>query len=244
MHEQLWITEFLNHYFSGIVTSALLTLRIHPNDPLNPISDAVAMQFVVAVLLLVFFVAIRRSLSVDKPGALQHVAEMLNELIAGQAHDIIGHQGAQFIPYLSTLGLFILSCNLIGLIPGFKSPTQIPSVPLGCALTTFAYYHFHGIRFQGAWTYLKHFAGPEPKIAFMMFPIEIISHLARIMSLTIRLYANMYAGELVTLAFASLIPILLPAGFLAFHIFVSLIQTVIFVLLTAIYITGAMQEEH
>jgi len=243
MH-QLWITDLFNRYLGGAVTNLLLAVRIHPHDPSNPITDVVAMQVVVVGLILFFFILVRSRLSVETPSPLQHVAEMFNEVLSDQAHDIIGHDGGQFVPYLVTLAVFILICNLIGVIPGFMSPTQVPSVPLGLALMTFFYYHFHGIKKQGPWQYLKHFAGPEPKIAFMMFPIEIMSHLARIMSLTIRLFANMFAGELMTLAFLSLVPILVPVGFLALHIFVSIIQTMIFVLLTMIYLTGAVGDEH
>ncbi|HUQ50094.1 MAG TPA: F0F1 ATP synthase subunit A [Terriglobales bacterium] len=243
MHEQLWFTEKLNHLFAGPVTAMLETLRIHPHDPHNPITDPVAMQIVVAFLLLAFFLAVRARLSVDDPGKIQHAAEMIHEMIAGQSEEIIGHEHKRFVPYLVTIGLFIVVSNLLGLIPGFLSPTQFPSVPLGFALATFAYYHFHGFRQQGFVHYMKHFAGPVPWLAPLMFPIEIISHSARIMSLTIRLYANMYAGEMVTLAFFSLVPIVLPVMFLGLHLGVSLLQAYIFVLLTMIYLSGAVAEE-
>jgi F-type H+-transporting ATPase subunit a len=243
MHEQLWLTEKLNHLIGGPVSAMLNAIGIHPHDAHNPISDPVAMQLLVATLLLIFFFAVRARLSVDNPGKIQHVAEMIHEAMATQSEEIIGHDYKRFVPYIVTIGLFILVSNLLGLIPGFLSPTQFPSVPLGFALATFVYYHFHGFRQQGFVHYMKHFAGPVPWLAPLMFPIEIISHSARVMSLTIRLYANMYAGEMVTLAFFSLVPVLLPVAFLGLHLGVSLLQAYIFVLLTMIYLSGAVAEE-
>jgi F-type H+-transporting ATPase subunit a len=134
-------------------------------------------------------------------------------------------------------------CNLIGIIPGFESPTAVVVVPLGCAISAFVYYQVQGFKHAGV-AYLKHFAGPMPVLAPLMVPIELISHVARVLSLTVRLYANMFAGDLVTLAFLSLIPIGLPLLFLGLHFFVSLLQTYIFVLLTTVYIAGAVAEEH
>jgi F-type H+-transporting ATPase subunit a len=144
---------------------------------------------------------------------------------------------------LTTLGLFILVCCLIGVIPGFETPTAIPSVPLGLALVTWFYYHFQGIRANG-FGYVKNFIGPEPWLAFLLFPIEIFSHLARILSLTIRLYANMFASDLVILVFFSLVPLILPLPFILLHIGVAVIQTYIFVLLATVYIGEAAAHEH
>ena len=243
MHEQLWLTEKLNHLIGGPVTAMLNAIGIHPHDAHNPITDPVAMQLLVATLLMIFFIAVRARLSVDAPGKIQHVAEMIHEMMAGQSEEIIGHDYKRFVPYIITIGLFIVVSNLLGLIPGVLSPTQFPSVPLGFAIATFCYYHFHGFRQQGFVHYMKHFAGPVPWLAPLMFPIEIISHSARVMSLTIRLYANMYAGEMVTLAFFSLVPVVLPVAFLGLHLGVSLLQAYIFVLLTMIYLSGAVAEE-
>src|SRR5262249_29599028 len=118
-----------------------------------------------------------------------------------------------------------------------------PEVPLGCAVTTFIYYHFYGVRHHG-FHYVKQFVGPVWALAPLMFIIEVISHLARILSLTVRLYANMFAGDMVTLAFFSLVPILVPVAFLGLHLFVSLVQAFIFVILTTVYIGMAVSEEH
>jgi F-type H+-transporting ATPase subunit a len=139
--------------------------------------------------------------------------------------------------------MFVLICNLIGLIPGIKAPTQSPVVPLGLAVAVFIYYNFQGIRVQGPIGYLKHFAGPIWWIAWLLFPIEIISHLARMMSLTIRLWANMFAGDLVTLVAFSLIPIAVPALFLGLHLFVSIIQALVFAVLAMIYLGQAVAHD-
>jgi F-type H+-transporting ATPase subunit a len=134
--------------------------------------------------------------------------------------------------------------NLIGLIPGFESPTMTPAVPLGLAVSTFLYYHWAGLREQGLGKYLVHFAGPMPLLAPLMVPIEFISHLARPLSLTIRLYANMFAGEKVTMTFLALTYLVLPSVFMGLHVFVALLQAYIFMLLTMIYVGTAVAHEH
>ena len=134
--------------------------------------------------------------------------------------------------------------NLIGIIPTFESPTMVPAVPAGCALAVFVYYNFMGLKENGLFKYLKHFAGPMPVIAPLMFVIEIISHLARPLSLTIRLFANMFAGEQVTLVFLSLVPLVVPAAFMGLHFFVAVLQAYIFSLLTMIYVASATEHEH
>jgi F-type H+-transporting ATPase subunit a len=243
MPEQLWITEILNHLFAGPVTGLLQALHIAPKYPRAPISNAVAMELLVFLLLVLLFVLVRASLSVDKPGALQHVFESAHGFVEDQSHEIIGHHSERFTPFLVTLALFILMCNLIGLIPGFESPTAVPVVPLGCAVCAFVYYQAQGFRHHGI-AYLKHFMGPMWWLAIIMVPIEIVSHLARMLSLTVRLYANIFAGDMVTLVFFSLVPLVVPIAFLGLHIFVSVLQTYVFVLLTMVYLSGAVAEEH
>ena len=130
------------------------------------------------------------------------------------------------------------------MIPTFVSPTQCYFVPAGCALVAFLYYNWAGLRKNGPWKYTKHFFGPMPLLAPLMLPIEIISHLARPLSLTIRLFANMYAGEKVMLAFLGLTYLVVPSVFMGLHVFVALLQAYIFVLLTMIYVAGAVAEEH
>ena len=121
---------------------------------------------------------------------------------------------------------------------------MFPEVPAGCALVAFAYYNLMGFSAHGVWNYLKHFAGPMPALALLMIPIELVSHLARPLSLTIRLFANMYAGERVTLVFLSLTYLVAPAVFMGLHIFVSFLQAYIFALMTMMYVAGAVAHEH
>jgi F-type H+-transporting ATPase subunit a len=243
MHEQLWFTAFLNQLFAGPVTGLLRMLHIEPKYPNAPIPNSTAMELLVFIFLVVVFALVRSRLSVDRPGALQHIFEGAHGFVQGQSHEIIGHHSEGFTPFLMALGFFILICNLIGVIPGFESPTAVPVVPLGCAICAFAYYQAQGFKHVGI-AYLKYFAGPMPALAPLMVPIELISHLARVLSLTIRLYANMFAGDMVTLVFFSLVPIGVPILFLGLHIGVSLLQTYIFVLLTTVYLAGAVAEEH
>ena len=244
MPEQLWFTAILNKLFGGVVLSLLTVLGIHPEYPQAPIPNYVAMQVLVAILLLLLFLLVRSRLSVEKPGGLQHVMEGLHGFIKGQTEEIVGHHSEGYVSFLTTLFVFILICNLAGVVPGLESPTATPSVPLGCAVAAFLYYNLQGIKKQGAWSYAKHFAGPLPILAPLMVPIEFISHCARMLSLTVRLFANMFAGDMVTLVFFSLVPIGVPVAFLGLHIGVSLLQAYIFFLLTAVYIQGAVAEEH
>jgi F-type H+-transporting ATPase subunit a len=147
------------------------------------------------------------------------------------------------VTYLSALFLFILLSNLMGLVPGLESPTANVVVPLGFAIVTFFYYHYHGVRANG-WGYIKQFLGPVWWLYWLLLPIEIISHFARVLSLTVRLYANMFAGDLVTVAFFSLVPIGIPLVFLGLHLGVAMIQAYIFMLLATIYLGLAVSHEH
>jgi F-type H+-transporting ATPase subunit a len=256
MKEQLFFTHFLNHYFGGLASRILSALGAHPvagetsqyfftYNPAAPISNFFAMEVLVVLILLVLFLWARARISVDQPSAMQHIFELAEEFVNHQSEEIIpAHGTEQFTPFLVALGLFILVCNLIGLVPGFESPTATPAVPLGLAIMAWLYYHWHGIKKQGVFQYAKHFTGPMPFLAPLMIPIEIISHIARMMSLTIRLYANIFAGDLVTLSFFSLIPIGIPVIFLGLHLFVALLQAYIFVLLATVYLAGAVAEEH
>jgi len=243
MHEQLWFTALLNKYFAGIVNTILAALHLHAADPQTPIPNYVAMQILVCLILVFFFIMVRLRLSVDNPGGLQQAMESVNSFIVDQSHEVIGHGYERYVGYLTILGLFIISGSLIGLIPGFETATAAPSVPLGCALVTWFYYHFHGIRLNG-FGYIRNFIGPVWWLAPLMLIIEIASHLARILSLTIRLFANMFASDMVTLVFFVLFPIGIPIIFMLLHAFVAIIQTYIFVLLATVYIGEAVAHEH
>ncbi|MGA2902667.1 MAG: F0F1 ATP synthase subunit A [Candidatus Korobacteraceae bacterium] len=243
MPEQLWITALLNKYLGGAANALLGAFHLHAASPQAPITNYVAMQLLVFVLLILFFIVVRARLSVDNPGALQHVMESVDSFISNQSHEVIGHGYERYVGYLTVLGLFILAGCLIGLIPGFETATASPSVPLGCALVTWFYYHFQGIRLNG-FGYIRNFIGPVWWLAPLMFVIEVCSHLARILSLTIRLFANMFASDMVTLVFFTLFPIGIPVIFMLLHSFVALIQTYIFVLLATVYIGEAVAHEH
>jgi F-type H+-transporting ATPase subunit a len=234
----------LNQLFGGAVAAILEALGVHPANPAAPISDTFALELLVACGLIVFFLIVRLTLSVEKPNPAQQIAELIHEFTGSQGDQIIGHGHERFQAFVTCIFLFVVLNNLLGLIPGIVTPTSQPYVPLGIALLTFLYYNFHGVRVQGPIGYLKHFAGPLWWIAPLLFPIEIISHLARIMSLTIRLYANMLASDLVTLVFFSLVPVAIPAVFLGLHFAVSIIQAYVFMLLAMIYLTGAVSQEH
>jgi F-type H+-transporting ATPase subunit a len=243
MPVQLPFTAFLNHYFAGVANAVLSMIHLPANYPQQPIDNTFAMEVVVFLALVAFFLLVRMTLSVEKPGAAQHIAEMLHGFVSEQAESIIGHGFERYVPFVTTIFVFILTSNLLGLLPGFISPTAKPWVPLGVAVLTFLYYHYQGVREQGA-GYFKQFLGPIWWIAPLMLPIEIVSHLARILSLTVRLYANMFAGDMVTLVFFSLVPIALPVVFLGLHLGVSLIQAYIFMLLAMIYLGQATSEAH
>ena len=243
MPEQLWFTKLLNDLFHGPVTSLLTALHLPPRHPDYPISNSFAMELLVFIFLVVLFLVLRSRLSVDSPGGLQHAFEGIEGFVLSQGHEIIGHHSEPYTPFFAIIFIFILTCNMIGLIPGFESPTGVPAVPLGCAIVAFIYYHVQGFKHAGI-GYLKHFLGPIPALAPLMLPIELISHTARLLSLTVRLWANIFAGDLITLVFFSMIPIGVPIIFSGLHIVVAVLQAYVFMLLSVIYVSGAVAEEH
>ena len=241
---ELWITRIFNDHLAGVGKAALDLVKFHTEDPNRPWANFVVMEILVAIVIVVLFAFLKPRLSADNPGKLQHTFELIYNFLHGESEDQVGHGGARYLGYFGTIFIFILFMNLIGIIPGFESPTMSPAVPLGCAVATFLYYNAVGIAANGPGKYLAHFAGPMPLLAPLMVPIELISHLARPLSLTIRLYANMYAGEQVTMVFLSLTYFLVPAVFMGLHVFVSLLQAYIFMLLTMMYVAGAVAHEH
>jgi F-type H+-transporting ATPase subunit a len=227
-----------------LATQVLHAVHVQPYNPQFPITETFAMEILVLGLLLVFFLVVRVSLSVENPGAIQQTAEMIHGFVTSQAESIIGPHSERYVAFTTTVLIFVLSANLLGMVPGFLAPTSIATVPLAVALVCWFYYHYHGLREQGLIGYFKHFLGPVWWIAPLIFPIEIISHLARLLSLTVRLFANMFAGEMVTLVFFSLIPIGIPLVFMALHLGVAVIQAYIFMLLTMIYVSQAVAHDH
>src|SRR5450756_983373 len=146
MTSKLLFTRVLNDHFAAPVTALLHSLHVHPAHPSAPITDAFAMELLVFLVLVAYFAVVRMSLSVEKPGPVQHLAEMTHGFVSEQTESIIGHGAERFSSYLTALLLFILLSNLLGLIPGFESPTADVVVPLGFAIVTFLYYHYHGVR--------------------------------------------------------------------------------------------------
>ena len=240
-------TSLVEHLLGGVLLKLYSALGIHPAaaaKDLANVSDAFKYELLIAGGLIAFFLIVRLTLSVEKPNPAQHIAEMIHGFVGDQAEQIIGHGYERFQAFVTCIGLFIVLNNLVGLIPGVITPTSQPWVPLGLAVLTFLYYNYYGIRAHGPIGYLKHFAGPVWWMAWLLFPVEVVSHLARMMSLTIRLYANMLASDLLTLICFSMIPLLAPTAFLGLHAVVALIQAYVFMLLSMIYLGMAVSHEH
>lgn len=246
MEHELLLTQLFNDYLAGPANAALNLIGM-PSDP-RPWGNWLAVEVLVAILIMVVALMIRGALSADKPGGLQHSFEGAYEFIKKSAVDAGVERPEKYMSYFATIFIFIATMNLIGLIPAFESPTMFAWVPAGLAIWTFLYFNLAGFRTNG-WGYLKHFAGPIWWMAPLMFPIEIISLFIRPLSLTVRLYGNMFAGEQVTLVFISLTKLIFPVIFMGLHLFVGLIQAYVFTMLTMIYIAGATAthghgEEH
>jgi len=237
------ITVALNKYFGTLATQILHAVHVQPYNPQAPITETFAMELLVFGLLLAAIVLVRISLNIENPGPIQQLAEMVHGFVSGQADSIIGAGAQRFVMFTTVVLVFVLSSNLLGMVPGLLAPTSKATVPLGLALVCWFYYHYYGFRENG-FGYFKQFLGPIWWISWMMLPIELISHLARVLSLTVRLYANMFAGEMVTLVFFSLVPIGVPLVFMGLHLGVALIQAYIFMLLTMIYVSQAVSHEH
>ena len=240
---EIWLTRLFNDNLASLGNWLLALVSVHAENPARPWANFITMQILVAAIIILLFALLRPRLSMDRPGKAQHISETVYAFLRGEASDNIGHDGPKFLPFLGTLFVFILFSNLIGIIPGFESPTMNPSVPAGCAVLVFLYYNFMGFHQQGVFKYLAHFAGPIWWLAPLMIPIELVSHMARPLSLTIRLFANMLAGEKVTVAFLGLTYLVAPAIFMGLHVFVSFLQAYIFVLLTMIYLSETVPHE-
>lgn len=276
MHEQAtWLTQFVNHYLGGTALALLSALHIRPGNPELPIPEHVVMGLLVLVVGTVLALLLRFRLSVEKPGASQQIAEFLltNPLGFG-INDVLeenaGHHWERYVPVVGSVSIFILLSNLFGAFPFFKAPTGSVTVPLACAVITFLYFNYQGIRHHGIGGYLLTFAG-SPKhigdwaLAILLFPVEIISTTARLLSLTVRLWANIFASDMIYGLFLGLtlspavwgwqkspvlgvilgiFPALIPIAFIGLHIFVSVVQTYVFTILPAVYIGLATADEH
>ncbi len=265
-----WFTVLLNHWFGGAVLSLLRALHVTPDDPAYPIPNHVAMGIVVLLIAVLFFLWLRPRISVDKPGATQQVMEYLltNPMEVGIAdllRDNVAHHADSYVAMVGSISIFILMSNAISIFPLFDSPTGDKSVPLACAVLIFVYYNFSGFKHLGAKGYAKTFAGPIPWMAPVLFPVEIISNLARLISLTVRLWANIVASELIYVIFLGMLltpavnvrvthpalafvlavfPAVFPVAFILLHAFVAVVQAFVFTILPSVYIGMATSAEH
>lgn len=244
MEHQLWFTAILNKILGGPVAALLARLGHPAADAAHPIPNYLAMEILVALILVAGALILRGQLSVESPGKFQHLMESLVEFIRDMDEEIIGHDSLRYLPLIGTLGIFILLCNILGLIPTLQTPTAYIEVTLGCAVSAFLYYNVQGVRRHGFLGYLKHLWGPALLMGFLMFPIEIFGDVFRMLSLSVRLFANMFVGDILESVFTGLIPIGVPAVFMALHLFVAALQAYIFMLLPAIYISMAVSSEH
>jgi len=265
-----WITQLVNHFFGRFAFAILSALHITPNKPEQPIPEHVVMGLLVLVIGTLLALLLRSRLSVERPGASQQIAELLitNPLgfgIRDILRDNAGHHSEEYIPMVGSISIFILFSNLFGVFPLFSSPTANVTVPFAGAIVTFIYFNWQGARHHGPIGYTKHFAGPIWWLAPLMFPVEILSTTARVLSLTVRLWANIFASDMIYVLFLSLFagpalwgweknpvlgvilgvfPALIPLVFVGLHIFVSVIQAYVFTILPAVYIGLATAEEH
>ncbi len=204
--------------------------------------DAVAYTWLIIILLVALSMAATRSIK-TVPGGLQNFMEVVVGGIENMVIETMGKHGRPFFPLIATLALFILVSNLLGLIPGFFPPTANINTTAACAVIVFITTHIVGIKEHGA-GYIKHFLGPIWWLAPMMFFIEVIGHLSRVISLTLRLFGNMNGHELVLIIFFGLAPFLVPLPMMLMGVLVSFIQAFVFMLLAMIYIQGSLEHAH
>jgi F-type H+-transporting ATPase subunit a len=271
MEEQIKpITEWFNHIFAPLVLRLLHALHMQATDYERPIPEYLVMCIITLIIGTLLAFLVRSRLSVDRPGAVQQVAELLltNPLgfgIKDLLEENAGHHSSQFIAFTGSISIFILLANLLGLLPTFTSPTGSYIVTLGCAILTFLYFNWQGLRHHGPFGYLKTFTGPVWWLSWLIGPVEMISATARVLSLTVRLWANIFASDLIYMIFLGLLvtpvqwgwgkhpligvalavfPAFIPIIFIGLHIFVSIIQAYVFTVLPSIYIGQAVAEEH
>lgn len=265
----LGITKLVNAAFGWIALALLNALHIKPSNPQYPIPNSLAMEFLVFAVAIVFFLWLKSRLSAENPGGTQQVMELLlrNPMSLGVADLLesnVGHNGLRYLPMIGSIGLFVLFANLISVVPGLASPTAEKEVPLGCAIVVFLYYHYAGLVKHGPLHYGKHFLGPNLALSPLMVVVESVSHLARLLSLTVRLWVNMLVSEMLYGIFLGLtltlllfagkasaagyalapVPFLAPVIFIILHIFVAFVQAFVFTILPVIYLAGAVAEAH
>ncbi|MDR1911918.1 MAG: F0F1 ATP synthase subunit A [Helicobacteraceae bacterium] len=197
---------------------------------------------VVLIVAILALLATRNLKSV--PGGLQNAIEWFVEGTLKLGADMMGEARARkYLPLIGTLGLFIFVSNMLGIIPGFESPTANINITLVMALIVFLYYNFEGIRANGFFHYFAHFAGPVKWLSPLMFPVEVVSHLSRVISLSFRLFGNVKGDDMFLLVMLLLVPPLLPLPAFFMLFFFGLLQTFIFMILTYVYLSGAVAIE-
>lgn len=209
------------------------------------IPDHVIMALLVLSLSCVVFPLVARRISKDNPSHFQHILELVVGGLKTLLADIVGHGGERFLFIIGSFAVFIFVSNMFGLFFFLQPPTSNPNTTFGLAACAFLYYNYQGIRTQGLGKYLKHFMGPMPLLAPIMVPIEIIGHLARILSLGMRLFGNIFGEHMATGIFMGMLPFVLPWPMMGLGIFGAFLQTFVFIMLTMVYIGGAVTiEEH
>ncbi|NIM11211.1 MAG: F0F1 ATP synthase subunit A [Candidatus Aminicenantes bacterium] len=237
---KLIIVELVNGFLRW--TAGILGFPVKEGMKILP--NHIVMAMIVTGVIILFFKLNVKNLSVREPGKMQNFLEMIYRFFQYLVDDMIGHEGRKFIPVLATLGLFIAVSNLLGLLPEMESPTAKLNTTVGCAIFIFFYYHYQGVKKHGLWGYIKTFMGPVWWLAWLFFPIEVVSHFSRPLSLSMRLFGNIFGEDLVIIIIASLVPFVAPLPVMALAVFTSLLQAFIFVMLSTIYLAGAMAEEH
>jgi F-type H+-transporting ATPase subunit a len=243
LEHPLLIVNLVNRLAAAIAAA----LGIPVQDPTEIVSDSLVMCGVVVLIILALGLFLRSRLSVEKPGKVQIVLEDLVSFVLGMLKEDIGPKGPRYIGLIATIGLFIWIGNLMGNVPGLIPATMDINVTLACALVVWLFYHYQGVKEQGIVSYLKHFAAPPGipvALAPIMLPIEIISHLSRVMSLSLRLFGNIFGEKLVVLILASIVPFVVPLPIMFLGVIIGTLQALIFVKLTAIYLSAAVATEH
>lgn len=203
---------------------------------------------VIMAILVVIFVPILFAILAKKPGMvptpIQNIFEIYIQFIDNMIKENMGEKGRKYFPLIAGIGLFVFFGNLLGMIPGFESPTANLNTTMALALLVFFIYNFEGIRENGV-SYFKHFLGPVPAMAPVFVIIELLSHLSRPVTLALRLFANMTGGELISIVLIMLVPLLIPMPVMLIHLIAVFLQTYVFVVLTTVYIAGAITHaEH
>jgi F-type H+-transporting ATPase subunit a len=250
LHHELWITHAVNAVFGPVAAAILRALG--RDVPAQPIPDYLAMLIVITLVLTGLCLLVRSRLSVEHPGGLQIALEDLVAGFQSLLTDFVGPKGPRYLPLVASVFIVIWLSNLSGLVPGLMAPTSNLNVTLGCALTVWLYYHWQGIREQGPLNYLMHFAHVPPGTPVVMkifmvpliFMIEIIGHVARVMSLSLRLFGNIFGEELVIIILASLVPFIVPLPMMFLGLLTGTLQALIFAILTMVYLGGAVAVEH